>query len=178
PLEVACGEARHPLDPEAGEGPPVVVPLPQDRRPGEPRLCPLEDEHLEQVPFVVRGHTPFVVVVGDVQRIVRRGPGAAGVRAQSGLQSRNGRGRSVATLPLLPEAVTERGEQRSSTTAVNVVVNVPAGVARTTWTRTASPTATRTVTRSAARKWMPCTASGCDDIVRSAGTGRPDARTA
>jgi hypothetical protein len=96
------------------------------------------------------------------------------VRAQSGLQSRNSLGRSVATLPLLPEAVIEKGEQRSSTTAVNVVVNVPTAVARTTCTRTEPPVATRTVTRSADRKWTPCTVSGCDDIVRSAGAGRRD----
>ncbi len=81
-------------------------------------------------------------------------------------------------LPLLPEAVIAKGEQRSTTTAVNVVVNEPAAVARTTCTRTASPTATRTVTRSAARKCTPCTASGCDDIVRSAGAGRPYAEAA
>jgi hypothetical protein len=94
------------------------------------------------------------------------------VRARNGLQSRNGRGRSVATLPLLPDAVIAKGEQRSSTTAVKVVVNVPAAVARTMCTRTESPTATRTVTRSAARKWTPWTANGCRDIVRSAGAGR------
>ena len=50
--------------------------LAQDRDPGEPRLEAVEHELLEQRPVVVFGHAPFLVVIGDIERIGAR-PGAA-----------------------------------------------------------------------------------------------------
>jgi hypothetical protein len=40
-------------------------------------LGSFEDEHLEQVSVVVRRDSPFLIVVGDVERIALRDPGAA-----------------------------------------------------------------------------------------------------
>src|SRR5205823_3325526 len=42
---------------------PVILPLPQDRQPGEARLRPVQDEELEQSPIVVLGDAPLRVVV-------------------------------------------------------------------------------------------------------------------
>ena len=50
---------------EACERAPVALALVQDRRPRQPRLRPLEREHLEQVHVVVRGNAPLLVVVGE-----------------------------------------------------------------------------------------------------------------
>ncbi len=64
PFPVA--EARDGVRIEVCERAPVGVALAQDRQPGQPRLRSLEDQHLEQVALVARGHAPLVVVVGDV----------------------------------------------------------------------------------------------------------------
>ena len=78
PLDVALAEARDRLDLPARKSLPVALPLVQDRRPGEPGLRALEVQQLEQPSFVPLGHAPFLVVVGDVERVVERHPGAAG----------------------------------------------------------------------------------------------------
>ena len=61
---------------EPVESPAEVVALPEDRDPGQAGLEALEDQHLEQRALIVQGHAPFLVVVGDVQRIAA-GPAAA-----------------------------------------------------------------------------------------------------
>jgi hypothetical protein len=129
PLDVAWAESGDCLDGETGERAPVTGPLVQDRRPRQPGLGALEDEQLEEMPLVVRRDAPFLVVVGEVERVAFRRPRATGAAAQSGAQSTNRRGRSsLAVLPLLPRAVTSQAAQRSSDTAVKVVVKLPVDV--------------------------------------------------
>ena len=77
PLDVALAEARDRLDVPAGKRLAVTLPLVQDRRPGEPGLRALEIEQLEQPAVVPLGYAPFLVVVGDVERVFERHPGAA-----------------------------------------------------------------------------------------------------
>ncbi len=48
---------------EAVEGLPVVLPLGEDGRPGEPCLSSLEQQHLEEMSVVVGRDAPLVVVV-------------------------------------------------------------------------------------------------------------------
>ena len=69
-------EPRDPLGVEAGEGATVALALVQDRRPRQPGLRALEHEQLEQVASVARGDAPLLVVVGDIERISLRHPGA------------------------------------------------------------------------------------------------------
>ena len=49
---------------------------PQDRDPGKTGLKTVEDEFLEERPVVVLRHTPFLVVIGEIER-VSAGPDAA-----------------------------------------------------------------------------------------------------
>src|SRR6266446_4411719 len=53
-----------------------LLALAQDGDPGEPGLEAVEDELLEERAIVVLGHAPFLVVIGDVERVLL-GPGAA-----------------------------------------------------------------------------------------------------
>ncbi len=76
-LDVAGAEPRHPLGIEAGERLPVSLPLAQDRGPGKTGLCPFEGQHLVQVALIVGGNSPFLVVVGQVERVTGRRPFAA-----------------------------------------------------------------------------------------------------
>ena len=62
---------------ESIERAPEVLALAQDDDPGESRLESVEHELLEQGPIVVFRNAPFVVVVGDVERVLA-GPRAAG----------------------------------------------------------------------------------------------------
>src|SRR4029453_19111067 len=78
PVDVARPELRHLLRVEAGERAAGAVAFVQDRRPREACLGALEDEHLEEVPLVARRYAPFLVVVGDVERVALRNPGAPG----------------------------------------------------------------------------------------------------
>ena len=80
PLNVARPEARHRLGVEAGEGGAVTLSLVQDRRPRKPCLRAFEHEHLEEMPLVPRRDAPFLVVVGDVERVAFGNPGAARVK--------------------------------------------------------------------------------------------------
>ena len=77
PLDVALAEACDRVDVPAGERRSVTLALAQDRRPREAGLRALEVEELEERPLVVNGHAPFLVVVGDVERIVDGYPAAA-----------------------------------------------------------------------------------------------------
>ncbi len=61
---------------EAVEGGAERLALAQDGDPGEPGLKAVEDELFEQRPVVPFGHAPFLVVIGDVERIEAR-PGTA-----------------------------------------------------------------------------------------------------
>ena len=63
---------------EAVESAAEVLPLAQDRDPGEAGLETIEDQLLEQGPVVRLGHAPVGVVIGDIERIDAR-PGAAGL---------------------------------------------------------------------------------------------------
>lgn len=60
---------------EMVEGDAVILALLQDGMPAQAGLRAFEHEHLEEVPVVVRGHAPFLVVVGEVEFI--GGPRAA-----------------------------------------------------------------------------------------------------
>jgi len=62
--------ARHLLGIEAIEGPTVILALAQDREPAQTGLSALETEHLEQSRVVVQGQAPFLVMVGDIERIL------------------------------------------------------------------------------------------------------------
>ena len=80
PLDVAFAEAGDRLDVPAGERGAVALALVQDRRPGEPGLRALEVQQLEELSLVPFGNAPFLVVVGDVERIVRAAPRRSGSR--------------------------------------------------------------------------------------------------
>ena len=64
------------LGPETVEGGAEGVALAQDRDPGEAGLETVEDQLLEQRPVVPFGRAPFLVVIGDIERVFA-GPGAA-----------------------------------------------------------------------------------------------------
>ena len=49
-----------------------VLPLPEDRQPGQPGLKAFEAEPFEQSSFVGDGPAPFLIVVRVVQRVARR----------------------------------------------------------------------------------------------------------
>jgi hypothetical protein len=66
-LVVEAGEFA---DIEARERFPIVLTLLQDGDPGEAGLRALEDELFEELAVVADRHAPFVVVIGDVERIV------------------------------------------------------------------------------------------------------------
>ena len=68
---------------EVAEGAAEVLALAQDRQPREPRLKALEHELLEEPRVVGDRASPFVVVVGDVERIGRRPPAARARRRSS-----------------------------------------------------------------------------------------------
>ena len=72
-VRVVGGDLRR-LEPV--ERPAEVVALPEDRDPGQTGLKALEDQHLEQRALVAQRHAPFLVVIGDVERIAA-GPAAA-----------------------------------------------------------------------------------------------------
>ena len=55
---------------EAVESLPISLPLPQDGVPAQARLRPLENQHLEEPAVVAQGDTPFLIVVGHVERII------------------------------------------------------------------------------------------------------------
>src|SRR4029450_937601 len=68
--------ARDLLGLEVVEGAPEVLALAQDGDPGQPGLKAVEDELLVERAVVVFGHAPFLVVIGDVERVLL-GPGTA-----------------------------------------------------------------------------------------------------
>src|SRR3972149_3983728 len=72
-------ETGHRFGVEAGEGSAVGIPFLQDRDPGEPGLCALQYQELEQKPVVVDRHPPFPVVVGPIERFAADPTAAAGV---------------------------------------------------------------------------------------------------
>ena len=55
---------------EPEEDPPVGLPLPEDGDPAEPGLGAFQHQLLEEAPVIVLGDAPFLVVVGDVERIL------------------------------------------------------------------------------------------------------------
>src|SRR6266542_3178662 len=67
-LDASANEAGHLLRIEAFEDPSVVATFVEDRRPGQSCLGSFEHEQLEEVPVLVRRHTPFLVVVALVER--------------------------------------------------------------------------------------------------------------
>ena len=72
PRDVPLPVSRDALGIEAGERRPEVFPLAEDREPRQAGLEPFEAESLEQATLVGYGTAPFLVVVGDVQRVGRR----------------------------------------------------------------------------------------------------------
>src|SRR5262245_4465913 len=76
PLDLLRRIARDFLGLEAVEGAAEVVALAQDGDPGEAGLKAIEDQLLIERAVVVFRHAPFLVVIGDVERILL-GPGAA-----------------------------------------------------------------------------------------------------
>src|SRR5262249_26747883 len=61
---------------EAVEGAAEILALAQDGDPGQSGLEAVEDELLIERAVIVFGHAPFLVVIGDVERVLL-GPGAA-----------------------------------------------------------------------------------------------------
>src|SRR5262249_44219637 len=61
---------------EGVEGAPEILALAQDGDPGQPGLEAVENELLVERAVVVFRHAPFLVVIGDVERILLR-PGTA-----------------------------------------------------------------------------------------------------
>lgn len=76
-LDLLVAHARQALGIEAEQHLTVALALLQHGDPRKPRLRAFEDEHLEQRPRIALGHSPFGIVVGDVQRVVVT-PEAAG----------------------------------------------------------------------------------------------------
>ena len=75
-LALASIEARHFRHLKIGVHPLIFRALGQDRVPTQTRLGPFEDQHLEEVAIVPAGHTPFPVVILDLQ-IHSLGPATA-----------------------------------------------------------------------------------------------------
>ncbi len=71
PLDVALSEAGDPFRVEVAKGLPEALALAQDRQPGQPRLEALERQPLVKAPLVPDRPAPFLVVVGEVERIGR-----------------------------------------------------------------------------------------------------------
>ena len=71
-LDLLRRVARDLLRRETVEGLAEIVALAQDRDPGQPGLETVEDELFEQRAVVEFRHAPFVIVIGDVERIVLR----------------------------------------------------------------------------------------------------------
>ena len=69
-------EAGNLLGIEIGEGGAEGVALAQDRDPRKAGLEPVEDQFLEQCATIELRHAPFLVVVGDIERVCAW-PGAA-----------------------------------------------------------------------------------------------------
>src|SRR6266705_3276376 len=67
PFDVAGAKARHLDRVEPGEGAAIVLPLVEDRGPGQPGLRALEYQELEQAAVVVDRDTPLHIVIADVQ---------------------------------------------------------------------------------------------------------------
>src|SRR3989344_2877356 len=84
--------ARHDRRVEAVEGVADALALAENGDPGEARLHAVEHQLLPQGAGVVLGHAPFVVVVGDVERI-GPAPGAAVKRVGHGRRVRREEGR-------------------------------------------------------------------------------------
>ena len=78
-VDLLSVEARDLADVEMRESLSVMLTFLQDGDPGEPGLRALEDELLEEQSVVADGHAPFVVVIGDIQRIISA-PEAAWLR--------------------------------------------------------------------------------------------------
>src|SRR5262249_41456497 len=75
-LDLLRRVARDLLGLEAVEGAAEILALAQDSDPGQSGLEAVEDELLIERAVVVFGHAPFLVVIGDVERVLL-GPGTA-----------------------------------------------------------------------------------------------------
>ncbi len=69
-LDVALAEASDSLGIEVLERLPKALALAQDREPGQPRLEALEAKPFVEAALVQHWPAPFLVVVGDVRRVV------------------------------------------------------------------------------------------------------------
>src|SRR5439155_4112031 len=74
PCDVRLAEPRHFPRVEALERLPEIIALAQDDNPAQPRLKPLQGQHLEHLPIVMDRHAPFLVVILTVQRILPAPP--------------------------------------------------------------------------------------------------------
>jgi hypothetical protein len=83
-LDVALSEARDPLGVEAGEGAAERLALAQDRDPRQASLKAVQNELFKQGPRIALRYAPFLVMIGDVNRVLSR-PRAASeaVRVQN-----------------------------------------------------------------------------------------------
>ena len=76
-LHVAGTESGHLLEVEAGEGLAEIVPLSENRPPGEPRLESLQGQLLEEASVVGHGESPLpIVIVGVGLVVLHRRPGS------------------------------------------------------------------------------------------------------
>jgi hypothetical protein len=69
-LNLRATEAADRLDIKTAEGPPVMIPFFQDGQPAQAGLGAFEEQHFKKASVVVPGNTPFVIMVGAVQRVV------------------------------------------------------------------------------------------------------------
>ena len=77
PLNIGVVELSDSFVFEPGKGTTKMLPLAQDGQPAQTRLKTLEADLLEESDVVVNWHTPFVVVIRDVQWVVAAPPTAS-----------------------------------------------------------------------------------------------------
>src|SRR5207249_199695 len=71
---ISLSESRHFSRVEVLERLSEVVSLAQDDDPAQPRLKALQDQHLEDLPILMDRHTPLLVMILTVQRILPTPP--------------------------------------------------------------------------------------------------------
>ena len=89
-FDLLAREARDLLRGEAVEGAAEGFPFPEDGDPGKPRLEPVEHELLVKCPVVALGHAPFLIVIGDIERIGARPRAALELRLAHALSAVTG----------------------------------------------------------------------------------------
>jgi hypothetical protein len=76
PGPVPRPEAGYLLEIEAFESLTEILAFVEDRAPGKPGLEGFQDQEFEDAPIIMQGNAPFLVVVGQHERVVITGPRA------------------------------------------------------------------------------------------------------